>query len=109
MNIHAHDKCTLTRGIKFFKCFRCGKQGNNYSNGIEYCNECRNEFNICDICGEALDIDENNCKLPMLGLTTVYGIKEYYCGLIRNENCKRCMIRAMHLQDEYFKQFEGDE
>lgn len=49
---------------------------------------------------------EYNCSLPKLGLTTVYGIHDYKCNLIRNSNCKECMIKSMNLQSEYFKQLK---
>ena len=46
------EKCVIAKGIKFFKCIKCGKDSGNYVNGVSICNDCCKEDNICVICGK---------------------------------------------------------
>lgn len=51
MNTITHKNCVCARGIKIFNCIRCGKESDNYMNGIDMCKECCKETNTCQICG----------------------------------------------------------
>lgn len=50
-----HRECKLSRGIKEFKCTRCGKRGSNYVNGATICVECATEKGLCRICNKPLN------------------------------------------------------
>lgn len=55
MKVKMHKDCIGVRGIKFFKCSRCGAENsNNYMNGVDICHKCIEELNICPICGKEL-------------------------------------------------------
>ena len=49
-----HENCLGVRGIKTFKCIKCGKLSNNYMNGVDICFECCVKSNICQVCGKDL-------------------------------------------------------
>lgn len=51
---YVHDKCSASRGIRFFSCRECGKESSNYTNGITVCAECAEKLDICRICGEKM-------------------------------------------------------
>lgn len=57
-DILAHNHCSLAKGIRRFTCKVCGKEGSNYANGVTVCRECREEMNICSICGVEMNADE---------------------------------------------------
>jgi len=44
----------IAKGIKQFSCLRCGGNGYKLVNGVDYCEACRKEMNICAICGREL-------------------------------------------------------
>lgn len=44
----------LVRGLKFFKCLKCEKETDNYSNGVMICYDCCKESNTCRICGKEI-------------------------------------------------------
>lgn len=44
--------CVIAKGIKFFKCIKCGKESGNYVNGVSICYDCCKEGDICVICGK---------------------------------------------------------
>lgn len=46
------EKCVIAKGIKFFKCIKCGKDSGNYVNGVSICYDCCKGANICRICGK---------------------------------------------------------
>lgn len=50
-----HKDCILVKGIKYFKCIKCGNKGSNYRNGITVYRDCVDKLNICSICGESMD------------------------------------------------------
>ena len=54
MKPFTHKECLGARGIKFFKCEKCGTDSNNYSNGINVCYKCCIENRICQVCGKKL-------------------------------------------------------
>lgn len=47
-------KCVVAKGIKFFRCSKCGKDAGNYINGISLCYNCCKDDNVCVICGKKL-------------------------------------------------------
>lgn len=47
-----HENCYGVRGIKSFNCIKCGEHGINYSNGMNICDKCSKEYNLCKICGK---------------------------------------------------------
>ena len=49
-----HKDCSVARGIKIFKCIRCGCNSQNYVNGINMCEKCCEETNTCQICGKEI-------------------------------------------------------
>lgn len=50
----AYKMCLGTRGIKLFKCLKCGSDSTNYSNGVKICYECCAKNNICQVCGKEI-------------------------------------------------------
>lgn len=60
MKVNTHKNCLGARGIKMFKCIRCGrKDSHNYMNGIDVCDACCHKDNICCICGELLESNKS--------------------------------------------------
>lgn len=55
MKPYIHKDCMGMRGIITFKCLRCNKESNNYSNGIKVCHDCCIANNICRICGKIIN------------------------------------------------------
>lgn len=47
-------KCFVAKGLKFFKCLKCGKETSNYYNGVIICYDCCKEANVCRICGKEI-------------------------------------------------------
>ena len=42
----------LVRGIKFVKCLKCGKDCHVMYGDLDICEECSDEFGICNRCGK---------------------------------------------------------
>jgi len=62
MKAFIHKECLGVRGIKFFKCEKCGADSTNYSNGVNICHECCIKSNTCEVCGKKminLDIEKD--------------------------------------------------
>lgn len=55
MEAFAHKECLGVRGIKTFKCEKCGEKSTNYINGVNICHKCCIENNICEICGKEVN------------------------------------------------------
>ena len=80
-----HKNCLGVRGIKVFKCIKCGCESQNYMNGIDVCKKCCEENNICQICGKDID----NAKLEMCNKCY-----NYKSDLNENGVCKECDLKA---------------
>lgn len=60
-----HDNCMGARGIRLFKCIKCGEKGVNYANGTDVCDECCKKDNICKVCGKKLELNNNNKQIKV--------------------------------------------